>query len=52
MVLGRCYDQVGRWNSHRVYFLILILVQTCSIEPHPRYVADGTCQYFYSGMDY
>ena len=21
MVPGRSYDQVGRWNSHRVYFL-------------------------------
>ena len=33
-------------------FLMLILVLRCYTEPHPRYVADGTCQYFYSGMDY
>ena len=52
MVFGRCYDQVGRWNSHRVCFLMLILVLRCYTEPHPRYVADGTCQYFYSGVDY
>ena len=22
MVLGRCYNQGGRWNSHRVYFVL------------------------------
>ena len=39
-VLGRCYDQVGRWYSHRVcLFFMLILVLRCYTEPHPRYVA-------------
>ena len=22
MMLGRCYNQVGTWNSHRVYFVL------------------------------
>ena len=51
-VLGRCYNQVGRWNSHRVsFFFMLILVLRCYAEPHPKYVADDICQCFYSGMD-
>ena len=33
-------------------FFMLILVLRCYTEPHPRYMADGTCQCFYSGMDY
>ena len=52
MVLGRCYNQVGRWNSHGVCFSMLILVLRCYAEPHPRYVANGTCLCFCSGMDY
>ena len=28
------------------------LVLRYSTEPHPKCVADGICQYFYSGMDY
>ena len=51
-MLGRCYNQVGRWNSHRVYlFFMVLLVLRCYTEPHPIYVADGTCQCFYLGMD-
>ena len=46
MVIGRCYDQVGRWNCHRSIFFMSILVLRCYTEPHPRYVTDGTCQYF------
>ena len=52
-VLGRCYNQVGRWNCHRVcLFFMLILVLRCYIKPHPIYVADGICQCFYPWMDY
>ena len=39
---------VGRWNSHWVNALVLILL-FCVI-PHPIYVADGICQYFCWGM--
>ena len=38
----------GRWNSHWVNTLILILM-SC-VGPHPIYVADGTCLCFYLGM--
>ena len=30
--------------------IILILVLRCYQEPHPIYVADGTCQHFYLGI--
>ena len=43
----------GRCWSHMWLVLlpqsasILILVLRCWAEPHPKYVADGTCQCFY-----
>ena len=52
MLLGRCYNQDGRWNSHWVSYLMLFLVLKCYAEPHPRCVAGGICLCFYSGMDY
>ena len=38
----------GRWNSHWVNVLVLILM-FCA-RPHPICVADGICLYFYLGM--
>ena len=38
----------GRWNSHWVNSLVLMLM-FCR-GPHPICVADGTCLYFYLGM--
>ena len=38
----------GRWNSHWINVLILILMFYA--RPHPIYVADGICLYFYLGM--
>ena len=38
----------GRWNSHCVNVLVLILM-FCA-RPHPICVADGICLYFYLGM--
>ena len=40
---GRCYC-----HGSMIYFNLSSGMLT---EPHPIYVADGTCQYFYSGMD-
>ena len=38
----------GRWNSHWVNTLVLILMFCAG--PHPICEADGTCLYFYLGM--
>ena len=52
MLLGRCFNQDGRWNSHWVCYLMLFLVLRCYAECHPKCVAGGICLCFYSGMDY
>ena len=38
----------GRWNSHWVNALVLILIFCAG--PHPICEADGTCLYFCLGM--
>ena len=38
----------GRWNSHWVNTLVLILM--FRVGPHPICEADGTCLCFYLGM--
>ena len=45
---GRCYSQDGRWISHWVNVLVLILL--FYVGPHPIYKADGTCLCFCLGM--
>ena len=45
---GRCYSQGGRWNSHWVKVLVLMLL--FCVEPHPLYEADGICLCFCLGM--
>ena len=36
---GRCYSQGGRWNSHWVNVLVLILM--FCVGPHPIYEVDA-----------
>ena len=51
-----CRVVAGRWYGQQADVIcqvnLLTLVLRCSIEPHPKCVADGICQYFYSGMDH
>ena len=46
---GRCYCHVA--DVIATGWITLILVLSCSTEPHPIYEADGIYLYFYLGMD-
>ena len=46
---GRCYSKAGRWNSHWVNVLILILM--FCVGPHPICEAHGTCLCSCLGID-